>query len=112
VGVEHFIFTKDNMISHELATVHFLSSQTGGPLHFYPGYQYERYLYLNRSNSEHLYYTVYKSLAKSFAYDINYTCRVSNGMNIVSFYTPTGSKEARDVSLGCMDPSHSLAVIF
>jgi hypothetical protein len=40
VGVEHFMFTKDNMISHELATVHYLSSQTGGPLHFYPGYQH------------------------------------------------------------------------
>ena len=59
-----------------------------------------------------MYYTIYKSMTKYFAYDIDYTCRVSNGMNIMSFCTPNGVKEVRDVSMGCMDPSHSLAVLF
>ena len=34
------------MIGHELATTHFLSSQTGGGTHFYPGYQHDKYVYL------------------------------------------------------------------
>lgn len=34
------MFTKDNMVCHELATTHFISTQTGGGVHFYPGYQH------------------------------------------------------------------------
>ena len=44
------------------------------------------------SHSEHLYYTIYKSLTKSYVYDIDYTCRVSNGLNINAFYTTNGVK--------------------
>lgn len=59
-----------------------------------------------------MYYTIFKSLSKPFAYDIDYTCRVSNGMNIMSFCTANGIREVRDVSMGCMDTGHGLAVMF
>ena len=43
IGVDHFYFSKDNMLTHELATTHFLSSITGGELHLYNSYQNDRY---------------------------------------------------------------------
>jgi hypothetical protein len=43
VGVEHFYFSKDALVSHELATTHFLSSSTGGKLHLYTHYSAETY---------------------------------------------------------------------
>jgi hypothetical protein len=30
IGVEQYFFSKDNLITHELATTHFISSLTGG----------------------------------------------------------------------------------
>jgi hypothetical protein len=40
VGVEHFYFSKDHLINHELATTHFLASLTGGELHLFSGYSH------------------------------------------------------------------------
>ena len=45
VGVEHFYFSKDALVSHELATTHFLSSTTGGKLHLYTHYNPDTYIF-------------------------------------------------------------------
>ena len=38
VGVDHFIFGRENMYHHELATTHFLSTSTGGSVYYYTLY--------------------------------------------------------------------------
>ena len=43
MGVEHFLFCKDTLISHELATNHFISSLTNGGLHLYQTYNSGKY---------------------------------------------------------------------
>ena len=52
IGVEHFVFSKDALVSHELATLHFLSSTTGGKMQFYHLYNAEVYysVYLDTEN--------------------------------------------------------------
>jgi hypothetical protein len=59
-----------------------------------------------------LYYSIYKTLTKSYAYDCDYTCRISNGLNISAFASNVGIKETRDIAQSCMDSSSSLGVIF
>jgi hypothetical protein len=53
---------------------------------------------------------VYGSLSRRYVYDVNFTARFSNGLNLVSFATGDGIHEARDVSLGMFDPANSVVV--
>ena len=46
LGVDMFIFSKDSLMNHELATTHCLSSLTGGSLNYYPSYLHEKYFFL------------------------------------------------------------------
>lgn len=43
VGLDLYIFGKENMVFHELATVHYLSSSTGGSVNLYIPYNHEKY---------------------------------------------------------------------
>ena len=65
-----------------------------------------------RSNGDHLHFTIYKTLTKEYAYDVDFTCRISNGLSIQRFITADGVHEERDVSLGCFDSNQSVAVIY
>lgn len=51
-------------------------------------------------------------MTKEYAYDVDFTCRISNGLSVSKFVTSDGIHEERDVSLGCFDTSHSIAAIF
>ena len=44
VGLDMYLFSKDPLASHEIATVHFLSSLTGGSVNLYSPFQPETYL--------------------------------------------------------------------
>ena len=59
-----------------------------------------------------MYYTIYGSLCRKYVYDVDFTARVSNGLNISSFGVGDGIHETRDVSLGMMDPANSITVNF
>lgn len=105
IGVDHFVFGKDGLVQHELSTTNYISSITGGNIYLYPTYNAE-------SQGEHLYYTVYKCLTKEYVYDVDFTCRVSNGLTVGEFLMIDGTKEVRDVGLSMMDPAHSFAITF
>lgn len=45
-------------------------------------------------------------------YDVGFTARVSNGLNISCFGVGDGIHETRDVALGMMDPANSVSVHF
>ena len=38
IGVDMYLFSKENLVSHEIATVHYLSSLTGGSVQLYSPY--------------------------------------------------------------------------
>lgn len=45
-------------------------------------------------------------------YDINFTARFSNGLNLVNFGVGDGIYESRDIFLGMFDSENSVAVTF
>lgn len=103
VGVEHFYFSKDALVSHELATTHFLSSTTGGKLHLYTHYNPD-------THGLHLYYSIFHALTKICKYDVDFTCRASNGLTVCRYGAPDGPRESRDVSLATVDSSSSFII--
>lgn len=110
IGVEHFLFSKDALVSHELATTHFISSLTNGGLHLYQHYQSEKYLFLYKSKSQHLYYNIFNSLTKTCYYDVDFTCRSSQGLTITRYGAPEGLRESRDVGISMADATSSFTV--
>lgn len=43
-------------------------------------------------------------------YEVNFTARLSNGLNVVSYGIGDGIHESRDIFLGMFDPANSIAV--
>lgn len=78
---------------------------TGGSVYLYSSYNYE-------THGQNLFYTVYSNLLKPFVYDVDFTVRVSNGLNICGYGIANNYKESRDVSLSMMDPASSFTVTF
>lgn len=64
------------------------------------------------SDGEHLYFSIYGNLTRECAYDVNFTCRLSNGLSTSKFLIGDGIREDRDVSLGVLDASQSVTVWF
>jgi hypothetical protein len=64
------------------------------------------------SHSENLYYNIYGSFSRKYVYDVNFTARLSNGLNVVSYGIGDGIHEARDISLGMFDSASSVTVNF
>jgi hypothetical protein len=59
-----------------------------------------------------LYYQVYGALERRYVYDVHFTARFSNGLNLVSFGIGDGIHETRDIGLGIFDPQNSVSVNF
>jgi hypothetical protein len=110
IGVEHFVFSKDGLVSHEFATTHFLSSTTGGALHFYNAYNADAYHNNKLRHGEHLYYSIFHTLTKACYYDVDFTCRASNGLTVLRFGAPDGLRETRDVGLSIVDSTSAFTV--
>ena len=51
-------------------------------------------------------------MLKSYAYDVDFTVRVSNGLNICGYGINGEYREARDINLSIMDPASSFTVVF
>ena len=43
IGVDLYLFSKEHIVNHELSTVHFIASSTGGSAHLYPAYSHDKY---------------------------------------------------------------------
>lgn len=51
-------------------------------------------------------------MTRKYVYDVDFTARVSTGLNISAFGVGDGLHETRDVSLGMMDPANAISVHF
>ena len=60
----------------------------------------------------HLYYSIFHSFTKTSYYDVEFTCRSSNGLNVVRYGAPDGPRESRDVSLSILDSTSSFTIEF
>jgi len=55
---------------------------------------------------------VYGALTRKYVYDVNFTARFSNGLNVSSFGIGDGIHETRDITLGMFDSENSVIVTY
>lgn len=92
VTVDMFITAEKQV---ELSSISALSTCTGGNVYFYNNFR-------SATDSESLYYDVYRTMTVFRGLDVVCRLRVSNGLQIQDYYSPKGKVHTLDFQLGSL----------
>lgn len=85
----------------ELSTTAPLSTNTGGHVYFYPGFDIA-------IDSDKVYYDLYRNLTVTRGYDVACRLRTSNGIQILNYHTPKGKVYTLDFRLPSLNSDQNI----
>ena len=98
VTVDMFITPQAEM---ELSTTAPISTNTGGHVYFYPGFEIA-------VDSDRMYYDLYRNLTVTRGYDVACRLRTSSGIQILNYHTPKGKVYTLDFRLPSINSDQNI----